>query len=100
MSLILAGQVRFAPELVAEAETAMVELMHATRRQDGCIRSAYSRELAEPGLYRVYQVWRDETAFDGHHEGPHFERWREARLRLGIHDRSYWLHEIAATHDA
>ena len=61
MNVILAGTVRFPPERMAEARERMKEMMRLSRAEDGCIEYVYAEDLEEPGLVRVFEVWRDEA---------------------------------------
>ncbi len=100
MSLVLSGTLRFPEADLAAADAALADMMQGCRAQPGCLACVYSRELAQPGLYRVFQHWQDEALFMAGHEAPHFARWRLAREALGMYDRRYVLHEVSATRDA
>ena len=99
MSVVLSGEIRFPAESLDEARAALIDMMQGSEACDGCCACRYSESLEEPGLFRVFQHWRDEAAFMAAHEQPHFARWRQARQRLGLHGRRYVLHEISSFAD-
>jgi quinol monooxygenase YgiN len=96
MSLVvLAGTVRFAD--VAAARPRMDEMMRLSRAEDGCIEYVYSQDLMDPGLIHVFEVWRDEEALHGHHNAPHFLKWRAEREAIGMSDRNMTAYAVASS---
>ncbi len=97
MSVILAGTVRFATDTLPSARPRMIEMMRLSRAEDGCIAYAYSEDVAEPGLVHVFEVWRDQAAFDAHHATPHFLEWRASREALGMSGRDMTAYEVVSS---
>ena len=97
MSVILAGTVRFDPAKLPAARERMIEMMHLSRAEDGCIEYVYSEDLMDPGLVHVFEIWRDEDALHAHHEAPHFLQWRADRDALGMSDRNMTAHSVASS---
>ncbi|WP_411287350.1 putative quinol monooxygenase [Phenylobacterium sp.] len=62
MSLIIAGTVRVPPENLAHFQPHMQAMLAASRAEDGCITSSYAVDVAEPGLVRIFEAWRDQAA--------------------------------------
>lgn len=50
----------------------------SVRDEPGCFRFDISRDAEIPTRFYLYEVYRDEAAFDAHKEAPHFKKWREA----------------------
>ncbi|HEY9219649.1 MAG TPA: putative quinol monooxygenase [Phenylobacterium sp.] len=96
MSVIVAGTVRVPPENLAGLKPHMIEMMTATRREDGCVEYSYAEDIAEPGLIRVYEIWRDQAALDAHFQTPHMARWRAAWPPFGVFDRRLFAYEVAS----
>lgn len=96
MSLIVAGTVRVPPENLERFRPDMVEMMTRSRAEDGCIDYAYAQDVFDPGLIRVFEIWRDEAALQAHFKTEHMARWRAAWPRFGVSDRNLALYEIAA----
>ena len=88
------GQVRFpadAPPTLAEA---MRRVIDASRAEAGCLLYAYGADLAEPGLYRVSELWESREALDAHFAAPHMRQWQEEREALGMIEREMWVYEV------
>src|SRR5947209_19900611 len=96
MTLIIAGTVRLPPENLAGLKPHMEKMLEASRAEDGCITYSYAEDVAEPGLIRVYEVWRDQAALDAHFKTPHMAAWRAAWPGFGVSDRRISLYEVAA----
>ena len=96
MSLIIAGTVRAPPENLARLKPHMATMLQASRAEDGCLTYSYGEDVAEPGLIRVFEVWRDEAAIQAHFQAPHMAAWRAAGAELGVFDRKLALYEVAA----
>ncbi len=96
MSVIIAGTVRAPPESLAALRPHQLTMLAASRAEDGCITYSYGEDVAEPGLIRVFEVWRDEAAIDAHFKAPHMAIWRAACAELGVFDRKLFAYETAS----
>ena len=96
MSLIVAGAVRVPPENLDGLRPHMVAMMTATRAEDGCEAYAYAEDVAEPGLIRIFEIWRDQAALDAHFKTAHMAAWRALWPSFGVTDRDLKAYEIAA----
>ena len=94
MALLIVGTVRLPPERLAEARGVMSAMIAASRSEDGCIDYAYAEDVAEPGLIRVSERWRDRDALARHFASRHLAAWRAAWPRLGLSDRNLVLYEV------
>jgi quinol monooxygenase YgiN len=88
------GSFRFPPEALAEARPLMRAVIAATLAEPGCQAYSYAEDIAEPGLFRVTEVWDSRAALSAHFETPHMRAWSEQRVGLGFFDRQIALHEI------
>ncbi len=96
MNLIVAGTVRLPPDNLDRFRPHMIEMMTATRAEDGCIDYAYAEDVGQPGLIRVFEIWRDQAALDAHLVTPHIGGWRALWPRFQVSDRRLMAYEIAA----
>jgi quinol monooxygenase YgiN len=96
VSLIVAGVVRVPPENLGGLRPHMLAMMTATRAEDGCGAYAYAEDVAEPGLIRVFEVWRDQAALDAHFQTAHMAAWRAAWPTFGVFGRDLAAYDIAA----
>jgi len=94
--VIIGGTVRIPPENVAAIRPHMDTMLAASRGEDGCITYSYAIDVQDPGLIRVFEVWRDRAAIEAHFQAPHMAPWRAAGAELGVFDRQLTLYEIAS----
>ena len=95
MTLIIAGTVRVPPENLERFRPHMQAMLAASRAEDGCITYSYAEDVAEPGLIRVFEAWRDRAAIEAHFQTPHMADWRAAWPAFGVADRKLSLYEVA-----
>lgn len=96
MSIIVAGTVRVPPENLERFRPHMLAMLAASRAEDGCIEYSYAADVAEPGLVRIYEVWRDQACLDAHFQTPHMAAWRSQWPEFGVSDRRLSLYETAS----
>lgn len=96
MSVVIAGTVRVPPENLEAFRPHMQAMLAGSRAEDGCLEYSYAVDVAEPGLIRVFEVWRDEAALQAHFQTPHMATWRAAWPQFGVSDRNLRLYEVAA----
>ena len=96
MTLIIGGTVRVPPQNLAALKPHMLAMLAASRAEDGCVTYSYGEDIAEPGLIRVFEVWRDQAAIAAHFTAPHMARWRAAGAELGVSDRQLFAYEVAS----
>lgn len=96
MSLIVAGAIHVPPENLDGLRPHMLAMTTATRAEDGCDAYSYAEDVAEPGLIRVFEIWRDQAALDAHFQTAHMAAWRAAWPRFGVFGRHLTAYDIAA----
>ena len=96
MSIIIAGAVRVPPENLASLKPHQLAMLEASRAEDGCVTYSYGVDVAEPGLIRVFEVWRDQAAIDAHFKAPHMAVWRAACADHGVYERKLSAYETAS----
>jgi len=96
MTVIVAGTVRVPPENVERFRPHMEAMLAASRAEDGCVEYSYAVDVADQGLIRVFEVWRDEAALKAHFATPHMAEWRAQWPAFGVSDRRLALYEVAA----
>jgi quinol monooxygenase YgiN len=71
--LALIVEFRIKPEFVAQFETAIEENSRLSRETEpGCRQFDVCRDLADPPLFFLYELYDDELAFEAHLQSPHF----------------------------
>lgn len=96
MSLVIAGTVRVPAENIERFRPHMERMLAASRAEDGCIEYSYAVDVADPGLIRVFEAWRDEAALQAHFATPHMAEWRAAWPEFGVSDRRLFAYEVAS----
>ena len=95
--LAVIGSFRFPPDRVAEALPLMQQVIAATLLEPGCNAYSYAADVAEPGLFRVMELWDDRAALETHFATPHMREWSDARDALGFSDRSVTAFPLGAS---
>lgn len=96
MTLIIAGTVRAPPENLERFKPHMLAMLAASRAEDGCLEYAYAQDVADPGLIRVFEAWRDQACLDAHFQTPHMAAWRASWPEFGVGDRRLFAYETAS----
>lgn len=96
MSLIIAGTVRVPVENLDQFRPHMLEMLSASRAEDGCLTYSYAQDVADPGLIRIFEAWRDQAALEAHFATGHMARWRSLWPQFGVSDRNLMVYETAA----
>jgi len=96
VTLIIAGTVRVPPENLERFRPHMQAMLAASRAEDGCQEYSYAVDVAEPGLVRVFEAWRDQAALDAHFKTPHMATWRGHWPEFGVSDRRLFAYETAS----
>jgi quinol monooxygenase YgiN len=96
VTLIIAGTVRVPPENLERFRPHMQAMLAASRAEDGCQAYSYAVDVAEPGLVRVFEAWRDQAALDAHFNTPHMATWRSHWPEFGVSDRRLFAYETAS----
>lgn len=96
MSLVIAGTIRVPPEKLEAFRPHMLAMLEASRAEDGCLVYSYAEDVAEPGLIRVFEAWRDQAALDAHFTTAHLAAWRAAWPEFGVSDRRLIAYEVAS----
>ena len=90
------GSFRFPVTALEQARPLMRAVIEATLGETGCRAYSYAEDVAEPGLFRVTELWDSREALAAHFATPHMKTWVEQRSELGFFDRDISLYEIGA----
>src|SRR5258706_6766116 len=96
MTLIIAGTVRAPVDNIEGLRPHMLAMMAASRAEDGCIDYDYALDVFEPGVIRIFEIWRDQAALEAHFKAPHMAEWRAAWPSFGVSDRKLFAYEVAS----
>ena len=93
--IILAGTIRIAPGRREAALEPMRRMVEGTRAEPGNISYAFSFDLQDDHVIRIFEVFRDADALAAHRASPHMAAWRAALPGLGIGDRDMWQYNVS-----
>ena len=92
--ILVAGTVRVAEGGLDKVADAMRTVLEETRKEDGCIRYAYARDVLDPDLMHVSELWRDAEALRAHGAAPHMKPWGAAMREAGVLERDLKMYEV------
>jgi quinol monooxygenase YgiN len=64
--------------LDAFVEASLDDARHSVLDEPGCLRFDVVQDDEDPTKFWLYEVYRDQAAFDHHLTTPHLHRWRAA----------------------
>ena len=94
--LLVIGTVRLPPANLSAARDAMATMVTASRGEEGCLDYSYAEDVLDPGLIRVSECWRGQSALDRHLRSDHLKAWRGTWSALGVSDRRLTVYSAAA----
>lgn len=94
--LVIAGLIRIDPARREEAIRAAVEMQEATREEEGCISYTFSADLADAGVFRIFEEWKSPEALGVHFRSPHMAKFQAAVAGLGVKEMKVQRYEIAS----
>jgi quinol monooxygenase YgiN len=92
--VIVAGTFRASKGVNHPVMKAMEAMATASCVEDGCEAYSYARDVFDPTLLRVFEIWRDRAAFVAHRNMPHLAIWRAKWPDLGLGDASLTTYDI------
>lgn len=58
-------------------ESMLDDARGSVQNEPGCLRFDVIQDESDPNRIYLYEVYRDEAAFEQHTQAPHFIRWRD-----------------------
>jgi quinol monooxygenase YgiN len=96
VNLIIAGTVKVPPAKLAMFRPYMEAMVRLSREEAGCIDYAYAEDILEPGLIRVFEIWRDRSALESHVNSTNIADWRASWTKFGVSERRLIAYEVAS----
>jgi autoinducer 2-degrading protein len=85
--IVLVVSVQVKPERREEfIEVILEDAENTTMREDGNFQFNVVQDSADPDHFFLYEVYRDEAAFEAHRQMPHFLKYREATKDIYVSD--------------
>lgn len=92
--VIVAGTFRANKGVTHAVMKAMEAMATLSRAEEGCEVYSYARDVFDPTLLRVFEIWRDRDCFTAHRAMPHLAAWRVKWPDLGLGDASLATYAI------
>ena len=70
------GTIKLGKPMDAATRKAMVEMVRASRAEDGCLDYAFAEDLADPDTLILFERWRDRDALAAHGQSAHMVEFR------------------------
>lgn len=96
--LIIAGEFRMQPGTRDQFFDAVAPMVRDTLTEPGCRAYAFTPDLDDSELIRLWELWDDEEALAGHFASAHMATWRERSAALPIVSRDvnkYTISDVA-----
>lgn len=94
--LVVAGHIRLDPDKREAAIAAAVEVMKATREEEGCISYTFSADLSDPGRFLLFEEWKSQDALTAHFATPHMATFQAAMGGFGIQEMNVQKYEVSS----
>jgi len=94
--LVIAGRIRLDPAKRDEAIAAARTMMEETHKETGCISYTFSADLADPGVFLIFEEWESQDALDLHFKAPHMATFQATVGGLGVKEMKVKRYEVAS----
>jgi quinol monooxygenase YgiN len=91
--IIVAGTFRVPEDRIEALLPVALATIAGTRAEPGCLAYSYAMDVADRGLWRVYEEWESRAALEAHFRRPHMGPWRSKLAEIGATGRSLRIYE-------
>ncbi len=71
------GTIKLGRTIDAATRKAIVEMVRASRAEDGCLDYAFATDLADPDTLVLFERWRDREALEAHGKSAHMAEFQQ-----------------------
>ena len=71
------GTIRLGRSIDAATRKAIVEMVRASRAEDGCLDYAFAADIADPDTLVLFERWRDREALTAHGQSEHMAQFQK-----------------------
>jgi quinol monooxygenase YgiN len=93
--LIVAVEVIVDTGAIDELRNALRTMEEATRQESGCLTYAFSVDVSDPTMLRVFERWETTEALDAHFKTPHMAAFNAAIGKIQPKSIDMKVYEIA-----
>lgn len=83
-TIVVTGTIDLDPARRDEAIAAALELMDATRAEEGNEGYTFSADLADPGRLHIVEQWASDDAMQAHLKTPHLATFLQKLAGVGV----------------
>ncbi len=94
--LVVAGKIQIDPANSDAAIGAALEVMKETHKESGCISYTFSRDLAEPGGFLIFEEWESEEALAKHFTQPHMAAFQKKMGGFGVKSMDVKKYQVSS----
>ncbi|MEC8773155.1 MAG: putative quinol monooxygenase [Pseudomonadota bacterium] len=70
------GTIKLGRPIDAATRKAIVDMVRASRAEDGCLDYTFAADLADPDTVVLFERWRDRAALDAHGASDHMAEFQ------------------------
>ena len=93
--IVVQVEVMVEPGSASKAVDAVKAMETATRKEAGCLKYAFSVDIADPGMIRVTERWESMDAIKAHMASPHMAEFNKAVVALKPKGLDIKAYEVA-----
>lgn len=93
--LVIAGYVRIAASQRERALAAAIEMMRETLKEPGCTSYAFTADLVDPNVFRIFEEWESSEALEAHFATTHMKTFQAAIASLKVEALDVKRYEVS-----
>jgi quinol monooxygenase YgiN len=94
--IVIAGTITIDPTKRDEAFAAAKVIMEETHKEPGNIAYAFSADLLDDAVVRIFEEWESQEALDFHFKTPHMAEFQAKIGTLGVKDMTIKKYEVSS----
>ena len=95
--LCIGAEIRIPPENMDKMAELANKMVEETLKEEECVVYAFSADFGEPGLVRIFEVWKSQEGLDAHFATPHMAEFQAGMVALnpmGTIANKYMVSEV------
>ena len=97
--LIVAAKVFIGPDAIQTLTPLAQKMAEETLKEPGCIEYAFSVDLSDPGLVRIFEKWESQEDLDKHFATPHMATFQAGLANADVKGVEAKIYDISGERD-
>ena len=97
--LIVAAKVTLGPDAIKTLTPLAQKMAVETLKEPGCIEYAFSVDLSDPNLVRIFEKWESQEALDNHFTTPHMGEFQAGLAEADVRGVEAKIYDISGERD-